>query len=56
MCDAILGFFKYDDFDTYKLSEILSTPDESVGSDDNESPALKEALKEQFLTKSFLLR
>ncbi|CAM9237184.1 unnamed protein product [Ectocarpus sp. 12 AP-2014] len=50
------GFFKYDDFDKYKLSEILSTPDENVGSDDKESPALKEALKEHFLTKSFLLR
>ncbi|CAM9397930.1 unnamed protein product [Ectocarpus fasciculatus] len=50
------GFFKYDDFDTYKLSEIFSTPDENLGSKDQESPGLKAALKERFLTKSFLLR
>ncbi|CBN74319.1 Transient Receptor Potential Channel. Partial sequence [Ectocarpus siliculosus] len=50
------GFFKYDDFDTYPLSEVFSAPDENLGSKDEESRGLKAALKEQFLTKSFLLR
>ncbi|CAM9807163.1 unnamed protein product [Ectocarpus sp. 6 AP-2014] len=50
------GFFKYDDFDTYPLPEVFSAPDENVGSKDGESPGLKAALKEHFLTKSFLLR
>ncbi|CAM9267068.1 unnamed protein product [Ectocarpus sp. 4 AP-2014] len=54
------GFFKYDDFDTYPLSEVFSPPfsppDENLWSKDEESPGLKAALKERFLTKSFLLR
>ncbi|CAN0455746.1 unnamed protein product, partial [Ectocarpus sp. 12 AP-2014] len=48
------GLYKYDDFETYKLSEILSTPVKppTANQEGEQSPAQKEG----FISMTFLLR
>lgn len=46
------GFYKYDRFDEYKLSEVLSTPAYDTAAKESE----KTAQEERFWSKSFLLR